>query len=98
MNKEKKNKVAILCLTLGMFFNPFGYDVLFKMVQDLTGDYWTTVRVFYCLAGLFFGLYFYYSGTNPFLSILVYANSKKEWVKKKISNGRTTKAKNRNNR
>ena len=48
-----------------MFINPFGFDVLFKMTLDLTGDYWVATGIFYCIAALFFGLYFYLSGNNP---------------------------------
>jgi hypothetical protein len=71
--KEKNQKMATLCLMLGMFFNPFGYDILVKLILDLTNSYWTTMGIFYLVAGLFFGLSFYYSKINPLVVI-------KEWV------------------
>ncbi len=61
---------------LGMFFNPFGFDVLFKMAMDATGSYWKATGIFYCVAGLFFGLYFYFSGTNPIFAVFNYLKSK----------------------
>ena len=61
--------MAKLSLFFCLFFNPCGYDAIFKMVLDATGDYWTTVRVFYLVAGLFLGLHFYFSKVNPFVSI-----------------------------
>ncbi len=65
IKKEKNQKMATLSLMIGMFFNPFGFDVLFKMVLDLTGSYWTTTGIFYLVAGFWFGLSFYYSRVNP---------------------------------
>jgi hypothetical protein len=41
-----------------MFFNPLGFDILFKLVMVLTGSYWITDLLFYLAAGLFLGLYF----------------------------------------
>ena len=73
IQKEKNQKMATLCLMLGMFFNPFGYDILVKLILDLTNSYWTTMGIFYLVAGLFFGLSFYYSKINPLVVI-------KEWV------------------
>lgn len=70
--KEKNQKMATLCLMVGMFINPFGFDILFKMTLDLTGSYWITTGIFYLVAGLFFGLSFYYSRINPLTVI-------KEW-------------------
>lgn len=48
-----------ICLMLALFFNPFGFDVLFKMVMNWTGSYWITDVIFYSVAGLFFGCYIY---------------------------------------
>ena len=68
MNLKNKKKVIVaakkidrptLYLIFATFFNPFGFDAAFKMVMDLTGSYWITDAIFYCLSGLFFGLYFY---------------------------------------
>lgn len=61
-----------------MFFLPFGYDALFKMVMDLSGSYWTADIVFYCISFILFGFYFHLSGTNP---IMVMRKLKRKYVK-----------------
>ena len=58
---DKKKKLKYLktgSLMLGTFFNPLGFDALFKTVIDWTGSYWTTDLLFYLASALFFGLYF----------------------------------------
>ena len=73
IQKEKNQKMATLCLFLATFFLPLGYDILMKMLLDLTGSYWTTIGIFYLVSALFFGLSFYYSRVNPLIVL-------KEWV------------------
>jgi hypothetical protein len=41
------------CLMLAMFFLPFGYDFLFKLIMDLSGSYWTADITFYSISGCF---------------------------------------------
>jgi hypothetical protein len=55
-----------ILLMLAMFFNPFGFDALFALVMEWTGSYWTTDFVFYCLSGLFFGLYYLHAKFYPY--------------------------------
>lgn len=40
-------------LMLAMFFLPFGYDALFKLIMDLSGSYWIADVVFYSISGCF---------------------------------------------
>jgi hypothetical protein len=56
--KEYKGVLAKICLILGTFFNPFGFDAAFAFVTKLTGSYIVTDLIFYGVALLFFGLYF----------------------------------------
>jgi hypothetical protein len=56
--KRKKDFVAKICLILGTFFNPFGFDAAFAFVTKLTGSYVITDIIFYGVALLFFGFYF----------------------------------------
>jgi hypothetical protein len=44
-------------LMLAMFFLPFGYDALFKMIMDISGSYWIADVVFYSISGFFWLLY-----------------------------------------
>ena len=50
--------VATYCLMAGMFFNPLGFDIIFKTILDATNSYWITTGVFYGISLFFFGLYF----------------------------------------
>jgi vacuolar-type H+-ATPase subunit I/STV1 len=54
-------RISTICLMFAMFFNPFGFDALFKMTMDLTGSYWITDAIFYGIAAVFFGLYIYFN-------------------------------------
>jgi hypothetical protein len=49
---------ATLSLMIAMFFNPLGFDALFKMTMDWTGSYWITDAIFYGVSALFFILYY----------------------------------------
>jgi hypothetical protein len=53
-----------------MFLNPLGFDAVQLALMNLTGSYWTANFVMYCLAALFFGLYFLFSGNNPIKEII----------------------------
>jgi hypothetical protein len=48
-------------LLLAMFFLPFGYDFLFKLIMDATGSYWAADIAFYCLSGSFWLSFIYWS-------------------------------------
>lgn len=65
MKEVNRKKLATLSLMMATLFLPFGYDVVFAMIQSWTNSYWTTTFIFYCLSGLFFGVYFFLSKINP---------------------------------
>jgi hypothetical protein len=54
-------RLSTICLMFSAFFNPFGFDALFKMTMELTGSYWITDAIFYGIAAVFFGLYIYFN-------------------------------------
>lgn len=56
--KQKRNSIILMAAT---FFNPLGFDALFKWVMDLTSSYWITDAIFYLTSALLFTLYFYLS-------------------------------------
>lgn len=56
--KRYRNVLAKICLVLGTFFNPLGFDAAFALVMKFTGSYILTDIIFYSVALLFFGLYF----------------------------------------
>jgi hypothetical protein len=54
--KEKKERILLYkdtSLMLAMFFLPFGYDALFKLIMDMSGSYWVADVVFYSISGCF---------------------------------------------
>lgn len=50
--------LSTYCLMLGIFFNPFGFDIVQYQLIMLTGNLWYANLSLYCIAGLFFILYF----------------------------------------
>lgn len=65
----KNTKRATLFLMLGMFFNPFGFDMIQIALISLTGSYYRANMVLYLLTVICFSLYFIYSGNNPIIEI-----------------------------
>ena len=59
IGKTIKNKkiLSTITLFLASFFLPFGYDVLFLMIMELTNSFWITDGIFYLTSGFFFILY-----------------------------------------
>ena len=53
---ERRNTIVLMMAT---FFNPLGFDALFKTVMDWTGSYWITDLIFYGASASLFILYFY---------------------------------------
>lgn len=58
---RKRENIAKICLVLGTFINPFGFDAAFAFTTKLTGSYVLTDVIFYGLALFFFGLYYFFS-------------------------------------
>jgi hypothetical protein len=58
MTVKQLTTLKELSLMLAMFFLPFGYDALFKLIMDITGSYWAADTVFYCISGFLFISYF----------------------------------------
>ncbi len=69
----KKEKIATLCLALGIFFNPLGFDAVLLAAMDLTGGYWNAIILLYCLVGLFSILYYFFR-KNLYLIIALFVN------------------------
>jgi hypothetical protein len=61
MLRRTRNRMTFFrdaSLMLAMFFLPFGYDFLFKLIMELTGSYWIADAIFYGVSGMFFVSYF----------------------------------------
>lgn len=74
MKVINKKIVAKVVLMISLFLNPFGYDGLFYLGLQITGNsYVITTLIFYLLALLSFGVYFFYRN-NWFLALAVFLN------------------------
>ena len=63
--KLSKKAIGNGLLTLAMFLNPFGYDLVVYEITLLTHDYWMTMSIMYMMAGIFFGCFLYLYRLNP---------------------------------
>lgn len=55
-----QENLSQIFLMLALFFNPFGFDVVQYSLILWTGSLWKANFVLYCIAGFFFGFYFYF--------------------------------------
>jgi len=55
-----QDNLSQIFLMLALFFNPFGFDAVQYSLMLWTGSLWRANFVMYCIAGVFFGLYFYF--------------------------------------
>jgi hypothetical protein len=54
--KDREKRLTLyrdLSLMLAMFFLPFGYDMLFKLLMEISGSYWIADIIFYSISGCF---------------------------------------------
>ncbi len=63
--KGGKKALGNLFVTLALFLNPMGYDIVVYGITLLTDSYWMTMSVMYMLAGTFFILFMFFYGINP---------------------------------
>ena len=52
-------------ITIALFLNPFGYDIVVYGITLLTKSYWLTMAIMYMLAFVFFGFFVYLYKINP---------------------------------
>lgn len=59
--KIGKTLIGNLLITIALFLNPLGYDIIVYGITLLTKSYWITMSIMYSLAILFFGLFIHFS-------------------------------------
>jgi hypothetical protein len=62
--KDKAKRLEFyrdISLMLAMFFLPFGYDALFKLMMEITGSYWGADIIFYSISGCFWLSYIFFT-------------------------------------
>ena len=82
--KLKKTNWGNIFITIALFLNPFGYDIVVYAITLLTKSYWLTMSIMYMLAFAFFGLFMYFYNINPLKAFKYHAvNTHRKLTKKK---------------
>jgi hypothetical protein len=66
--KKVNERIEVWSLMLAMFFLPFGYDALFKLVMDTFHSYWVADVTFYAISAAFFIIHHIYRKKNRKIS------------------------------
>lgn len=64
--KLKKIVIGNLLVTIGLFLNPLGYDLVLYYINEITNNYWLTISIMYGLSFSFFGLFIYLNNYKIF--------------------------------
>lgn len=80
--KLGKRTIANMLITVALFLNPFGYDIIVYGINILTNSYWMTMSIMYSLAISFFGMFIYFSD----IDIILHAKNKHSKLKSKFKN------------
>lgn len=57
--------LANVTMTMGLFLNPFGYDLIVFFINEMTHSYWITMCLMYLMSGLFFSSFMFFYKINP---------------------------------
>jgi uncharacterized membrane protein len=57
--KTGKRKIGNTLITLALFLNPLGYDLVVYGIMYLTNSYWITMSIMYALTTFFFLMFIY---------------------------------------
>jgi len=63
--KLGKKILANITMTMALFLNPFGYDLIVFFINEMTHNYWVTMSVMYLMSGLFFSSFMFFYNINP---------------------------------
>ena len=72
-------------ITIALFLNPLGYDLVVYWINSLTKDYWMTMSVMYMMAGSFFIGFMYLYNINPIKAFSYHAKKTHKHIKSKIT-------------
>jgi len=82
--KLNKRVLGNWLLMIGLFLNPFGYDVLVYSINSITNDYWMTMSFLYMMTIIFFGLFMLFYQINPLKSFSPQIKNAHTKVKNKL--------------
>jgi multisubunit Na+/H+ antiporter MnhB subunit len=82
--KLNKKDLGNTLITIALFLNPFGYDLVVFWINSITKDYWMTMSIMYTLAGLFFALFMYLYNINPVYAFRYHSIKTRNHIKRKL--------------
>jgi hypothetical protein len=82
--KLGKKALGNVFITLALFLNPLGYDLVVYVINSFTNDYWMTMSIMYTLTVSFFGLFLYFYNINPIKLLTYKVNKTHNKIKTKI--------------
>jgi hypothetical protein len=82
--KLNKKSLGNILITIALFLNPLGYDLVVYWINSITKDYWMTISIMYMLAGFFFALFMYFYNINPILAFKYHSVKTHNHIKRKL--------------
>jgi hypothetical protein len=84
--KTGKRKIGNLLITLALFLNPLGYDLVVYGIMLLTKSYWLTMTIMYAMTTFFFGLFAYFENIQLIRHVKYHTKNTHRKIKTKFSN------------
>lgn len=82
--KLNKKNLGNVFVTIALFLNPLGYDLVVYWINSMTKNYWMTISIMYMLAGFFFALFMYFYNINPILVFKYHSIKTQNQIKRKL--------------
>jgi hypothetical protein len=83
--KTGKRKIGNLLITLALFLNPLGYDLVVYGIMLLTKSYWLTMTIMYAMTTFFFGLFAYFENIQLIRHVKYHTKNTHRKIKTKFS-------------
>ena len=83
--KVGKRKIGNILITLALFLNPLGYDLVVYGIMLLTKSYWLTMTMMYAMATFFFGMFVYLDDIKVVQNIKHHTRETHKKIKTKLS-------------
>jgi hypothetical protein len=84
--KLGKRAIGNLLITLALFLNPLGYDLVVYGIMLITNSYWMTMSIMYALATMFFGFFIYLNDVQLLRTVKYHTHRTHRKITNKIKN------------
>lgn len=82
--KLNKKSLGNILITIALFLNPLGYDLVVYWINSIIKNYWMTMSIMYMLAGFFFVLFMYFYNINPIIAFRYHSVRTQNQIKRKL--------------